>query len=75
MDRSCWNCGKNVIFVIFVIFDLIQEAQKWKLGQFLIYTPKTIPNDVRKSKEISNIALGNQIGYTENGKNAAFLNL
>ena len=60
---------KNVIFVIFGIFDifdLIQEAQKWKLGQILIYTPKTIPNDVRKSKIICNIALGNQIGRAEN---------
>ena len=61
--------SKNIIFVILVIFDifdLFQNAQKWKLGQFLIHTPKTIPNDVRKSKRISNIALGNHIGRDEN---------
>ena len=54
------------IFGIFDIFDPFQEAQKWKLGQFLTCTPKTIPNDVRKSQKISTIALGNQIGHAEN---------
>ena len=55
---------KNIIFVILVIFsifDPFQKAQKWKLGQFLKYTPRNIHNGVRKSKKVGSIALGNQI--------------
>ena len=36
-----------VIFVIFGIFDPFKKAQKWKLDQFLKYTPRNNPYDVR----------------------------
>ena len=63
---GCLKMLKNLIFivnlVIFAIFDSFQKAQKWKLGQFLKYTPRNIPNGVRKWKKFGDIALGNQIG-------------
>ena len=55
-----------VILVIFGIFDSFQKAQKWKLGQFLKYTPRNIHNGVRKSRKFGNIALGNQLGRPKN---------
>ena len=55
-----------VILVIFGILDPFQKAQKWKLDQFLIYTPRNIPSGVRKSKKFGNIALGNQIRRPKN---------
>ena len=51
-----------MILVIFGIFDPFKKAQKWKLDQFLKYTPTNIPNGVKKSKKVGNIAFGNQIG-------------
>ena len=61
---------KNVIFivilVIFGIFYPFQKAQKWKLGQFLKYSPKNIPSGVRKSKKFGDITLGNQIACPKN---------
>ena len=54
--------SKNVHFVIFGIFKPFQEPQKWKLGQFLKYTPRNFPKDARKSKKVSNIASGDEIG-------------
>ena len=62
---------KNVILlilVIFGIFDHFKKAQKWKLDQFPKYTPRNIPNGVRKSKKVGNIALGNQIGRPKSVK-------
>ena len=55
-----------MILVIFCIFDPFKKAQKWKLDQFLKYTPRNIPNGVRKSKKVGSIALDNQIGRPKN---------
>ena len=60
---------KNLIFgilLIFGIFDLFEKAQKRKLGEFLKYVPRNIPNGVRKWKKFGDIALGNQIGWPKN---------
>ena len=54
------------LLVIFGIFDPFQKAQKWKLGQFLVYAFKNIPSGVRKSRKFGNIALGNQIACPKN---------
>ena len=57
-----------MILVIFCIFDPFKKAQKWKLDQFLKYTPRNIPNGVRKSKKVGSIAIGNQISRPKNVK-------
>ena len=54
------------IFEIFPIFDPYEKGQKLKLGQFLKYTPRNTPKDVRKSKRLSNNTLGDQIRRPEN---------
>ena len=43
-----------------------ENAQKWKLDQFLKYTPRNIPNGLRKSKKVGSIAIGNQISRPKN---------
>ena len=72
---------ENVVFQkkrrkrgIFGIFDPFKKPQKWKLGQFLEYTPRNISNGVRKSKKAGSIAIGNQISRPENvEKNVIFV--
>ena len=60
--------------MIFGIFDPFKKAPKWKLHQFLKYTPRNIPNGVRKSKKVGSIALDNQIGRPKNvEKNVIFV--
>ena len=61
-EKKRWKRG------IFGIFDPFKKPQKWKLGQFLEYTPRNISNGVRKSKKFGNIALGNQIACPKNVK-------
>ena len=43
-----------------------ENAQKWKLDQFLKHTPRNIPNGVRKSKKVGSNALANQISRPKN---------
>ena len=61
--------SKMGIFEIFPIFDPYENGQKLKLGQFLKYTPRNTPEDVRKSKRLSNNALGDQIRRPKNDEN------
>ena len=58
----------------FGIFDPFKKAPKWKLDQFLKYTPRNLPNGVRKSKKVGSIALDNQVGRPKNvEKNVIFV--
>ena len=60
--------------MIFGIFDPFKKAPKWKLDQFHKYTPRNIPNGVRKLKKVGSIALGNQINRPKNvEKNVIFV--
>ena len=52
--------SKICIFAIFVIFDPLPQAKKWKLGQIKKYTPRILPKDVRITKKLGRNAIRHQ---------------
>ena len=62
------NVEKSDFLGFLGFLTLSHRPKKWKLGQFLEYTPRNFPHNTRKSKTFSNIALGNQFGRPKNVK-------